>query len=337
MSNPLISIGMPVYNGGEFLPRALDALLAQTHTNFELIISDNASTDEATRRVTEEYACSDSRIRLTRQPVNIGAVANFIWVTQQARGAYFMWAAHDDCWSPIYLEVLARKLDECPAAVLATPLCQVETTLRDGSTQQERIPAAPNQNPDKTLQVYTEHFKACLWLYGLYRTNWIQQTAPEWKQYPMLSGDVIWLWGVLLTNRVVGDEAAIFYYTSDHRARRRLTYRQTMQMWGIDACHMTRLSWQRLPPGQRVAGVLKAWKYVYLHHLRRKNIVQTAIRIAKISLLWCWIGLETGIRQVLGMGAQTIRCRALTEPSKETVPMNTSRDNEVKQESLNAA
>ena len=337
MSAQLISIGMPVYNGGEFLRRAIEGLLAQTHTHFELIISDNASTDDVTKTITEELARRDSRIRLTRQPINLGALPNFIWVTEQARGEYFMWAAHDDFWSPNYLEVLAQQLDDNPDAILATPLTQVETTFRDGSTEQEFIPAAPNRDLDTTLDVYIEHFKACLWLYGLYRTPWIKQAAPEWKNYPMLSGDVIWLWGVLLKERVVGDENATFYYTADHRARRRLTYRQTVQMWGIDGYHMTRLSWSRLPAHQRVRGVLKAWKYVYLHHLRRKNAFRTATRIVKLSLLWCWIGVETAVRGLLGLNSQSIRCRALTEPTKEKIPFGTPRHGDPQQETLNAA
>lgn len=337
MTTPLISIGMPVYNGGDFLRRAIESLLAQTYKNIELIISDNASTDEVTRQITEEFARRDSRIRLTRQPVNLGALPNFIWVTEQARGDYFMWAAHDDCWSQNYLEVLARRLDQNPEAILATPLSQVETTFRDGSTEQEFIPAAPNADRDTTLDVYIKHFKACLWLYGLYRTAWIKKAAPEWKQYPLLSGDVIWLWGVLLNERIVGDESAIFYYTADHRARRRLTYRQTVQMWGIDGYHMTRLSWKRLPANQRVRGVLKAWKYVYLHHLRRKNVFLTTTRILKLSMLWCWIGLETAVRSLVGMNAEAIRCRALTEPPKEKIPFDTKRSDEQQRETLNAA
>jgi glycosyltransferase involved in cell wall biosynthesis len=269
MSDKFVSIGMPVYNGGESLRRALDCLLAQTHSNFELIISDNASTDMVTKSISEEYARCDFRIKLTRQPVNQGAVPNFIWVLQQATGEYFMWAAHDDFWSSNYVEALANRLDEAPEAVLATASCQVATTRRNGTSQQEIIPAAPNGDRDATLAVYIEHFKACVWVYGLYRTEWVMKTAPEWKQYPLLSGDVIWLWGMLLQERVVGDPTATFFYTADHRVRKKLTYRQTVVMWGIGWFHLSRLSWQRLPAKDRVNGVLKAWWYVYLHHLKR--------------------------------------------------------------------
>jgi glycosyltransferase involved in cell wall biosynthesis len=297
MSSRFISIGMPVYNGGEAVRRALDGLLAQTHTDFELIISDNASTDDETKAITEEYSRRDSRIRLTRQPINLGAVQNFIWVLQQARGEYFMWAAHDDFWSTNYIEILANRLDDVPEAVLATPKSHVATTRRNGTQEQEIIPAAPNADRDSTLAVYIEQFKSCLWIYGLYRTQWLSKAAPEWMQYSWFSGDVIWLWGVLLKERIVGDSRATFYYTADHRLRKKQTYRQTVQMWGSTFYHLTRLSWRRLPRTDRLPGVLKAWRYVYLHHLRRKNPIATSIRIVKLGLLWSWIGLETGVRK----------------------------------------
>jgi glycosyltransferase involved in cell wall biosynthesis len=99
---PRVSIGMPVYNGAQYIREALDSLLAQTFTDFELIISDNASTDN-TQAICEEYARRDSRIRYVRQSENIGATSNFSFVLNQARSDLFMWAAHDDLWAPDFL------------------------------------------------------------------------------------------------------------------------------------------------------------------------------------------------------------------------------------------
>lgn len=103
MKMPQVSIGMPVYNGEKFIREALDSLLAQTFTDFELIISDNASTD-GTEAICREYAAKDSRIRYVRQAKNLGPVANFKYVLDEAVGEYFMWAAHDDRRHPIALE-----------------------------------------------------------------------------------------------------------------------------------------------------------------------------------------------------------------------------------------
>ena len=99
---PKISIGMPVYNGEKYIREALDSLLAQTFTDFELIISDNASTDN-TEKICREYMSIDNRISYLRQVKNVGAVANFDFVLAQAKSSCFMWAAHDDVWDKEYL------------------------------------------------------------------------------------------------------------------------------------------------------------------------------------------------------------------------------------------
>ena len=93
--SPLVSIGMPVYNGEDTIGDALNSTLAQRFTDFELIISDNASTD-GTERICREYASRDPRIRYVRQKKNQGPMANFEIVLNEAVGKYFMWAAADD-------------------------------------------------------------------------------------------------------------------------------------------------------------------------------------------------------------------------------------------------
>jgi len=100
---PKISIGLPVYNGQRFIKKKLDTILAQSYTNFELIISDNASTD-LTSKICEEYAKTDKRILYFRQKKNMGIRWNFNFVLEQAKSDYFVWAAVDDVWFPIFLE-----------------------------------------------------------------------------------------------------------------------------------------------------------------------------------------------------------------------------------------
>lgn len=100
---PIISIGLPVYNGEKDLPACLDALLGQSFDQFELIISDNASTDR-TEAICREYAERDSRIRYVRQPENNGPLRNFRFVFDVAQAEYFMWAGCDDFWSSDFLK-----------------------------------------------------------------------------------------------------------------------------------------------------------------------------------------------------------------------------------------
>lgn len=114
---PTVSIGLPVYNGEEFLAQALDALLAQTYEDFELIISDNASTDR-TGDICRAYAERDPRIRYVRQSVNIGAAPNHNAVVLLARGRYFKWASHDDLYAPTLLQRCVEVLENDPEPVL---------------------------------------------------------------------------------------------------------------------------------------------------------------------------------------------------------------------------
>src|SRR5215213_6401610 len=90
-----VSIGLPVYNGDRFLARSLDSLLAQTMPDFELIISDNASSD-GTAEICRAYARRDRRIRCVRNEHNLGVYRNFNRVFQLSSGKYFKWAAADD-------------------------------------------------------------------------------------------------------------------------------------------------------------------------------------------------------------------------------------------------
>jgi glycosyltransferase involved in cell wall biosynthesis len=107
---PKVSIGLPVYNGEKYIREALDSLLAQTFTDFELIISDNASADR-TETICREYAERDPRIRYVRQAENRGAVANFQFVLDEAKGVYFKWMAYDDYLAPRFIELIVGYLD----------------------------------------------------------------------------------------------------------------------------------------------------------------------------------------------------------------------------------
>jgi glycosyltransferase involved in cell wall biosynthesis len=115
---PRVSIGLPVYNGQRFLKEALDSLLAQTYTDFELIISDNASTD-ATERICRAYVAKDQRVRYYRNATNIGVNRNFNRVFALSTGNYFKWASADDVCKPEHLARCIDVLDHESTVVLA--------------------------------------------------------------------------------------------------------------------------------------------------------------------------------------------------------------------------
>lgn len=116
---PPVSIGLFIYNAATTLRTAIDSILSQSFEDFELVISDNASTDD-TEKICREYAQRDPRVRYIRQQKNQGASRNLEIVFDEARGEYFMWAAHDDVRSPDYLELNLKFLQSHPDYVAST-------------------------------------------------------------------------------------------------------------------------------------------------------------------------------------------------------------------------
>src|SRR5690349_21833526 len=114
---PRVSLGMPVYNGEDFLEQALQSLLKQTFGDFELLISDNASTDR-TATICQDYASADARIRYHRNPVNLGFCRNQNSVITGARGEYFLLTHHDDIRAPEYLSRTLAPLEADPGLVV---------------------------------------------------------------------------------------------------------------------------------------------------------------------------------------------------------------------------
>ena len=112
-----MSVGLPVFNGRSYLARAIDSLLAQDFADFELIISDNASTD-GTAAICEAYAARDSRIRIYHNTVNVGAVPNHNRLPGLARGRYFRWAAHDDECAPTMIGRCVAAFEAAPTSVV---------------------------------------------------------------------------------------------------------------------------------------------------------------------------------------------------------------------------
>jgi glycosyltransferase involved in cell wall biosynthesis len=114
---PLVSVGLPVYNGENYIAEAIASVLAQTCEDLELIIQDNASTDR-TPEICREFLAKDSRVRYYRNPRNLGAAPNYNLAFGLARGRYYKWLAHDDRLLPGYLEAATRALEARPDVVL---------------------------------------------------------------------------------------------------------------------------------------------------------------------------------------------------------------------------
>ena len=111
-----VSIGMPVFNGEKYIKNAIDSIQKQTFRNFELIISDNASTDR-TSEICRDYASTDTRVRYYRNEKNIGAPKNYNRVFRLSSSEYFKWAAYDDVLAPEFLRKCVDVLDKDKSVV----------------------------------------------------------------------------------------------------------------------------------------------------------------------------------------------------------------------------
>jgi glycosyltransferase involved in cell wall biosynthesis len=114
---PLLSIGLPTFNRAQSLVRAIESVLAQEFCDFELIISDNASSD-STQSLCGDFCSKDNRVRYIRQPANQGAYANFYSVLSAASGQYFMWLSDDDWLDEAYLARCLSELKDHPDLAL---------------------------------------------------------------------------------------------------------------------------------------------------------------------------------------------------------------------------
>jgi glycosyltransferase involved in cell wall biosynthesis len=170
-----VSIGLPVYNGERYLREAIGSILGQTYRQFELIISDNGSTD-GTESMCRAYAAADPRIRYYREEVNRGGAWNFNRVFSLARGEYFKWAAHDDICAPRFIGCCVDVLDRLPAVVLCHPRTTIidevgKATVQDSVSLRTDSPRAHHRFHD-LIRVY----HGCYQQSGLIRSEALRRT-----------------------------------------------------------------------------------------------------------------------------------------------------------------
>jgi glycosyltransferase involved in cell wall biosynthesis len=175
MSTPAITVGLPVYNGEAFLAQAIESILGQSFTDFELVISDNASTD-GTLEICRAYASKDRRIRLLANETNLGAAPNFNLVVREARGRYFKWSAHDDRLAPRFLEACRDALDRDPDSVLAfTRVRRIDAEGHEiGKVEFDLDWSAARPSRRFARQILVNHW--CFHVFGLIRSDALRQT-----------------------------------------------------------------------------------------------------------------------------------------------------------------
>lgn len=266
---PLVSIGLPVYNGEKYIELALDSLVSQDYKNFELIISDNASTD-GTLGICKRYADRDARIAVIENAENHGASWNFQHVRDLARGSYFMWAAHDDLWDPNYISACVALLDCRPNAVVCcSRVLFIDEDGEPVDREFENLDTTGEGVADRLRTLLSQHFWCAI--YGVMRTDQIQQITVGRRVW---GADVVLLLEMLLSGEIVCSDDACLYYRVFHDKSIETMYHD------IDP---NRRDWPRHAPYTEM--IVSMLKVVHASKLARSQKLKSYTVIANMALV----------------------------------------------------
>lgn len=214
LHNKLVSIGMPVYNAERFIRYALDSLIAQDYTNFELIISNNASTD-STELICLEYARKDSRIKYFCNEFNEGALNNFNKVLKLSQGEYFMWAAHDDLWEKNFITTLVCLLNRSENNVIAFSGLNNINDVGEEIRQYPHIQQLMADNIFSQVKQYLlqpEYFGKANLIYGLMRKEVINNLGGfKIFTYTESGADMLFVFNLLLCGNLCLTRDVLFH------------------------------------------------------------------------------------------------------------------------------
>jgi hypothetical protein len=211
---PLLSIGLPVYNGAKHLRESIESLLAQDVEDLELVISDNASTDD-TPAICAAYAKKDSRVRYSRNESNVGAAANYNRVFELSNGTYFMWGSDDDVWDPRFARLCIAKLEKHPAAVLCTS--QLLYVDEHGARKPDQYPSLDTVGMSVEERVH-EFVRRHGWyeVYSVFRPEALRATG---MYPPSFGGDVHLLLELLLRGDFLAVPETLLHYRMPTRPK----------------------------------------------------------------------------------------------------------------------
>lgn len=170
-NNPLVTIGIPVYNEGKFIRKTISSALNQTYTNIEIIISDNCSSDSTYDIILENFI-TDDRLKLIRQKDNLGPVKNFEFVLKEAKGEYFMWLGGHDTIHPDFIKTSLDIHFKNPKSSLVyfNRLMLDENYNNISSIKLPSINSGSLSQASRALKVY-KSLNDCTHIHGVWRLN----------------------------------------------------------------------------------------------------------------------------------------------------------------------
>ena len=195
---PTLSIGLPVYNDDKFLSQTLDCLLSQSYCDFELIICDNASTDN-TSEICRSYASRDSRIRYHRNQTNLGVSRNFNLSFHLSRGKYFKWAAANDLCAQDMIERCIAALDGRPDAVLCFAKTRIVDEQGELRTDYEDQLDLQSDSPSERFRMLLRGVDLVNVTYGVSRSSALRATRLE---QPYSNSDIAFLAELVLLRKI---------------------------------------------------------------------------------------------------------------------------------------
>jgi glycosyltransferase involved in cell wall biosynthesis len=209
-ATPLVTIGMPIYNGARYVEESLRSILAQTYTNLEVLVSDNASTD-ATESICRQFADRDPRVVYSRNPTNLGATGNYNRVIHLANGKYFRHAAHDDILAPTNIERCVAALERDPKAVLAYPRLTIIDADGNPTGTREHSLELGDDRASARLAKYAyliDDGAMCDPVFGLFRTAALRTTR---MLGAYIAADMILLGEAALRGKIVEIPEYLFF------------------------------------------------------------------------------------------------------------------------------
>lgn len=205
---PLVTVGLPVYNGARYLERALDALLRQDFADFEIVVSDNGSTD-ATPAILARYAAKDARVRVHTFETNQGAAANYNKTFELARGKYFKWAAHDDEYEPAFLRRCVETFEASDAStVLVYPRARFIDSEGTPIANDRDCLQTTDPSPCRRLAHIIRRVNMANAVFGLIRSDVLRQTRLIDK---FIASDYVLLVEIALLGKLVEVPEYLFY------------------------------------------------------------------------------------------------------------------------------
>ena len=297
MNKPSLSIGLPVYNGERYLTKALSSLLSQDFEDFELIISDNGSSDQ-TEAICRDFARKDCRIRYVRGDQNRGAIWNFRRVLELSEGEFFKYAAHDD---ECYPTMLRRCMEVFRASDPAVSLVYTLSETIDENSKVIASDCGPNwDRVATTAKILHRRLAHIIWRalhgqahYGVIRASFLRRARP----YGNIAGDWMLLAELGMMGKIM-EVSEVLFRLRIHSAN---TWNATSTpLEVVKLLNPTANRLERVPPF-RIAIILEYMKAVChapLSPSERMMCLAVACLIPPLRNVWRWLLMSSGPTRV---------------------------------------